>query len=471
MDSPDEKAVAAARRLLVASLDRRWRVEEVAAVAGALSDLGDAGRAALRGVATPLSALRVRLRGQAFAGGNAGVAHARSSMSDDFARPVGLGRQVRVGRDLFPSVKAPGDADDPAAVRAYVAAVADALRTDVTRTDFLRDRLNRESRAAAGIDLSKRQYNKRFRLLRRMNRKRATLEAITRLRRAAQLSKGRLAHRLTADDLADDRSLAFVAYVTAKANRRSLFTAGSQERAYDAVAASLLDDCFARPGRADWLAIAHAHPVPRVLDRLDDEGRGRLLGLWTAGLRDLASVMAAVWDRNSFRRDTMVVKRGDDSTTWNLLAGAWNKARDGWLNVLYAMGLDAVIETACPGKAMRLMAADVTAWHRMTGGKTHGDTLVWSRLPLPWKVLDGTAKCPRFAVVSACEAAGVDPLKSGWVLPRPEAQPRPFRPTPELVHGVQVADAGTAALLRRIGAFSGKHASGYAAGVAGVAQW
>ena len=456
MDSPDEKAVAAARRLLVDSLDRRWRAERVAAVAGTLPDLGGVGRAALRDAAAPLSALHVRLRGRTVAGYNADVAHATSSMPDDFARPVGLGCQVRVGRDLFPSVDAPGDADDPAAVRAYVAAVADALRADAAKTDFLRDRLNRESRAAAGVDLSKRQYNKRFRLLRRMNRKRATLEAMIRLRRAAQLSKGRLAHRLTAGDFADDRSLAFVAYLTAKANRRSRFTAGPQERAYDAVAAGLLDDCLARPGQADWLAVAHAHPVPRVLDRLDDEGRGRLLGLWTGELRGLAGVMAAVWDRNSFRRDTMVVKRGDDSSTWNLLAGAWNKARDGWLNVLYAMGLDAVIEAACPGKAMRLMAADATAWHRAKGGKTHGDTLVWSRLPLPWKVLDGTAECPRAAVVWACEAAGVDPLKSGWVLPRPEAQPRPFRPTPELVHGVQVADAETAALLRRAGVFSGK---------------
>jgi hypothetical protein len=36
----------------------------------------------------------------------------------------------------------------------------------------------------------------------------------------------------------------------------------------------------------------------------------------------------------------------------------------------------------CPGKVLRLMAADVAWWHRQSGGGLHQDTAVWKELPL-----------------------------------------------------------------------------------------
>ena len=152
----------------------------------------------------------------------------------------------------------------------------------------------------------------------------------------------------------------------------------------------------------------------------------------------------------------MIVKKGDDSTTWNATAGAWNKARQSWVALLYALGMEEVLDRMCLGKVLRLMAADVAFWHRAVGGRLEPDTAVWAELPGPWDVLGGTAVCTRADVEAACGRHGVDPIKAGWTAPAPERRVEAFRPTPELVHGVEVGHPGLALILRRMGVFSGK---------------
>jgi hypothetical protein len=73
-------------------------------------------------------------------------------------------------------------------------------------------------------------------------------------------------------------------------------------------------------------------------------------------------------------------------------------------------------------------------------------------------VLRGQARCTRAMVESACRRVGLDPATSGWVAPRPAAAPVRFTRTPELVHGVVVANPHLAAFLRQAGWFSGKDA-------------
>ncbi|WP_436758323.1 hypothetical protein [Streptosporangium sp. V21-05] len=70
---------------------------------------------------------------------------------------------------------------------------------------------------------------------------------------------------------------------------------------------------------------------------------------------------------------------------------------------------------------------------------------------LPREVLDGSAGCARADVEAACRTAGLDPERSGWTVPvpAPGRGVAVFRPTPELVHGVGIADPVWAALLRR----------------------
>jgi hypothetical protein len=102
--------------------------------------------------------------------------------------------------------------------------------------------------------------------------------------------------------------------------------------------------------------------------------------------RKYRSLLRVLWQNNDIDRQTMIVKRGNDSSTWNHAAGAWNKARDQWMQLIYALGLDSILDEICFGKVLRLMAADVAAWHFQSGGKLDPNTLVWSQLPLPGRL-------------------------------------------------------------------------------------
>lgn len=382
-----------------------------------------------------------------------------SSMSAAFLAPVGLVGQVRTARDLFPTIAAPDEAacGDREILAPYVAEASATIARSPGKNSFKEDRLDRAGRAAVGLgELSKRQYNKRFRLLTRMEAKLATLELEIRKREYTLVSKSRLASRLTRDEFAADLdSACFTAYLTARANLRSVFTNGPQQRSYDEISEMLFERCR-RNSATNWWAVAHIHPDPEVLARLTDEQMGRFLTIWFGLLGGIAGLLRQVWEKSKFDRRTMIVRRGDDSTTWNATAGAWNKAREGWVAVLHAMGFEEMIERFCPGKAMRLMAADVAAWHRRSGGGLEPDTEVWADLPAPWEVLDGSATCTRAEVEAACRKHGVEPVQKGWTAPRPKRTAEAYRPTPELVHGVEVGDPGLALFLRKLGVFSGK---------------
>lgn len=157
----------------------------------------------------------------------------------------------------------------------------------------------------------------------------------------------------------------------------------------------------------------------------------------------------------------MEVMRGNDSTTWNNTAGAWNKARDHWMNLIYSLGLDYILEEICFGKVLRLMASDVIAWHRTTGGKLDPNTQVWKKIPLPWEVFQNKAVCTKAMVIKYCKKAGLDPEKSGWIAPRIHGVAE-FKPTPELVHGVTVSNPFLATVLKKHKYYSGKNVKPFA---------
>jgi hypothetical protein len=409
-----------------------------------------------------------------------------SSMLAEFAPPVGADKQARKAAELLgyalpEAVGTPAGPDyaDPEQVAQLLRELNPRLAKAVGRHDYQADRLNRAARQAAGLgELSRRRYNKQFRALRHLEAKLQRLVAGYQQRGLRMTSKSGFAHELTYAEFATDLfSAAFIAYFTARSNLRSEFTIAGQQRAYDEVADMLFRRCregqprpFAwrsllapapppvPPATTNWWAIAQVFPTQDVLGRLTDKQKGQLLGRWTALLSELASHLQHIWEANTFRRDTMVVKKGDDSSNWNIAAGAWNKARDNWISLLYALGMEFVLEDKCPGKVLRLMAADVVWWHQQTGGQLDPNTTVWATLPLPWEVLADAAPCTQAMVEAACQQAQLDPVKSGWLAPREHAVVA-FRPTPELVHGVSVSSPYLAGLLRKNKVYSGKTAA------------
>lgn len=427
---------------LHASLDGRERPEEIAdLILNGFDDLTDRERTLLE------RAARSSWRRQRW----------YSSMSTDYARPTGADRQLATLAHLFGRNEADlaSAAYDPGELRAVGANAGESIHWTAGQTNFKADRLSRAQRAEHGIDLPKRQYNRRFRFLIRLAAKVERLDTELRKRELLLVGRSGLAADITADRFAADPVAArFVAYFVARKNLRRQFSLSGKDNPYDEIADALYQRCAATDG-ADWWMISRVYPTPAVVRRLTPEQRGELLGRWSALMGGAADVLHHCWNPEVDRK-TMIVRRGMDSSTWNTIAQAYNTARAGWMNALAANGALDLLDVACPGKVMRLMAADLAAWHRSSGSDVDPDTGVWATLPLPWEVLSGDATCTRETVAEACRAYGVDPEKRGWVAPRAVGKVVEFTATPELVHGVSVADPTWASLLRRAGVFSGK---------------
>jgi hypothetical protein len=384
-----------------------------------------------------------------------------SSMRTTFRAPVPMDGQVAKAQELAAAFldRTLPSPDDPDALEDFIAAFGALIGKEPGRNSFKADRLARSARAESGISLSRRRYSKLFRLAGRLERRLASLRREQARYRIVLVGNAALAPDLEVEDFAGHfPTAAFVAYYSARMKLRSEFTNQSQQRPFDEVADGLLRWCFDEP-ETRWFAIAHVFPRSDVLARLDEGQKAHLLRRWYGILTELAENLEAAW-HSGIDLETMIVKRGNDSSTWNLLAGAWNRARDHWIALIEALELDALFDTMLPGKVMRLMAADVAAWHRASGGAIHPDTRIWAELPKPWDVLRGERQCTRADVEAACARHGVDPVKSGWAAARPRSEVAEFRPTPELVHGVTVDNPYLADLFRKARFFSGKQARG-----------
>lgn len=233
-----------------------------------------------------------------------------SAMASTFRQPVGAARQLQKTAELFQQVPPAGlRAEVPAEVEAFLQAINPLLGKQVGHHNYRADRLDRAARVAAGIDLSKRQYNKRFRAVRHLEEKLQTMLVEQRKAHFEQVAKHGLAHELSYEVFARDvDSAAFIAYYTARCNVRSEFTISGQQRPYDEVADMLFQRCAghkpstvarwlgAAPSQpaasANWWAIAQVYPAPQVLASLTSEQQGELLGRWTTLLQEVAGVSA-----------------------------------------------------------------------------------------------------------------------------------------------------------------------------------
>lgn len=404
-------------------------------------------------------------------------------MPDVLGRPVPAEHKVRtlvrlLGKDLSEETIAQM-AGDPWVLLGQLQIVGPFVGWD-PGADF-KSRMTRQQRHEAGVDLSRRRYN---RLIRQMNRTREQARRLQRqilLRQLEMVARSGLAYGITVDEMrADPVGACFVAYWVALRHRR---------RQFDRVAGLLLVQCAARAD-TDWWMVARAYPNPEVVARLSDLRQGEMIGCWFGFMRLAGQLLREEYDRWPTREiepvvpdsmwadrpglmpsresrgggtvkvvdlQTMVVQPGMDPSTWNTLAGAFNAARAGWLDCLAATGALDLLYVVCPGKVAELAAARAGTG-RPGGTLPDPETLVWAALPRPWDVITGRAvACDVYAVEYECGVAGVDPHAAGWTAPRADGE-GVWEPTPDLVQGVLVADPDWAELLRRAGVFSGEKA-------------
>lgn len=319
----------------------------------------------------------------------------------------------------------------------------------------LRDRMAAAVRREALPGVSVRAYRRAVRAVTHLQQRTEILAAERDREASVAFGKSRLAYLITEDDfVACPATAAFTAYYVARLNMRTVFTAGRQARPMDTLAEQLLAAALASPAGRPWVP---ASVLTRwsVLDRLDDAQSGRLMGLYYEQLAASARTLRQAYDLN---RDPthMIMRVGDDSSSWNSATRAFNQARTGWLNLARGLGYDDVVEASCPGKVPALVAADVAAWHRLEGRDQHTDVQVWADLPLPWDVVLGDDACPADLVREMCLRHGVDPETTGWTQPYRQGMTERPAPARDLVHGVTVASPLLAGVLKQIGVFSGQ---------------
>ena len=335
------------------------------------------------------------------------------------AGPVGAGRQLAVAGALFDTVRAAdgADAGGPEQVARAVRLGGREIGREPGAAGFRDGRLNREARAAAGLGgLSRRQYNKRFRLLQRLEVKQAVLDVAERERRAAALAETGLLSLLdAARPTADLETACLIAFQAARRHSRGALTGRLSWWAGRRVTELLLARLAAAP-RTDWWALAHVHPVREVLARLTEHQRGQLAGRWSAALRETAVLLERASGRCALDPTAMYARPGDDAYAWNLAAKAWNAARTQYLEMLEAMDAQEVLDPVCPGQVPVLDVVEPASWRRWVGEEGYREIEVWAALPLPWRVVSGAEACPAELVARVCRRHGVDPVKAGWTV-------------------------------------------------------
>lgn len=416
---------------LFSSLDQRWTPEKVALwIKGNIGGLGDS--YFIKKVAKNFN----------------------TYMSEDFHRP-NMKKQLEVASSLFHKslgFNIDGYCEN---IDDWIKEVEETIGKTHGLNDFKHNRLNKGQRHQAGIDISRRQYNKLFRMAARLEKKAAKL-AREHVKRVLTLaSKSRLGSFLTYEEFSKDEMTAcFIAYYVARCNMRSMFTCNSQVSPFDEICDSLMKICVANKKKTNWFAIAHVLPNTEIIKNLSDDQKACLLSNYFNLMKKASDILGDLWKNNNIR-DDMIVRRGNDSTSWNIVAGAWNKLRDGWFSLIYAMKMDNLLEGFCPGKVLRLMAADVVRWHDSAGGELHEDTKVWMEIPRPWEVMSGDKICTKSLVDEICKKHGIRE-GSGWYAPRPGRKVAAYTPTPNLVHGVQVNSPELYNIFKKAGVFSGK---------------
>jgi len=318
-----------------------------------------------------------------------------------------------------------------------------------------RDRMSTATRRELLPGVSVRMYRRAVRAVLHLQQRTEVLAAERDREASIAFGKARLAHLVAEEDfVACPATAAFTAYYVARLNMRTLFTSGRQARPMDTLAEQLLAAALTASTCRPWV-LASVLTRWSVLDRLDDEQCGRLMGLYYEQLAASARALRRVYD---VRRDPthMIVRAGDDSSTWNSVTRAFNQARTGWLNLMRGLGYDDAIEASCPGKVPALVAADVAAWHRREGRDQHAEVQVWADLPLPWDVVLGDDSCPAELVRQACRRYGIDPETTGWTQPYRQDLTELPAPARDLVHGVTVSSPLLARVLRQTNVFSGQ---------------
>lgn len=173
-----------------------------------------------------------------------------SSMPTMFEAPVRADRILAKARELallFLGGTLP-EGDDPAEVERLMEEFNLLIGRQPGASNFKSDQLDRSSRASRGLVLSRRRYDKLFRLTVRLEERLVRLRVQEARYRLLLVGKAALAPQLTLAQLGTHMPTGtFVAYYAARMKLRSEFTISGHQKPFDDLAAALLATCEEEP--------------------------------------------------------------------------------------------------------------------------------------------------------------------------------------------------------------------------------
>ncbi len=320
-------------------------------------------------------------------------AWAYKTMAPDYSRPHGSMKLVRKAEELFCVDKAltPLECEDVKKIRILLNTISNQVGYESSRCDFIKDRCNRPERKQLGIEHTKRQYNKRWRFLKRMERKISRMEEEDRKYKFLRLGSSALVHQMTEEEIQSDMPTAcFIAYYHARLSGPGFL----DTKAYDRVSEMLCRHAMSSE-TVNLSAIAYIYPGQVVLKKLSEFEKGKLLGVWYNKLSNLAGELKVIWKETGINLTTMNIEKGNDYYTWNLVANAWNRTREHWIEMLYSMRVHGLLHSLCPGRALNLFSSNPYSQGQF-------EKKVWHSIPKPWDVIEGKEQCTKEMIEKKC---------------------------------------------------------------------
>lgn len=333
--------------------------------------------------------------------------------------------------------------------RSYVEAVKEAVRGGL-------DSLGAPSEVSAGEALSslnranfsipdgwsKNRWKKAVRFLSRVEEFCSRMAGNIDDREATIVGKSRLSAWVDVDSL-DDETLSAIAYLVARANRRSVFGMFDQSKAFDTVHEALVGKLTER---SNWFELSKVYPTGVAFKHLGDSEKAELLSVFFNRMVQYGARLGELYrELPVYTQENLITAQGTDSSRWNIYSGAYNTMRSAWVNLTTFLDMGKVFESFLPGKAPRIMAADIVRMREWDGQDLHSDQALFFKFPKPWEIISGDA------ALEVEEARKFD----GWAAPLKDIKTETPSIEPTLVNGVVVGSPLLAELLKKSGVFAG----------------
>lgn len=210
-------------------LEPAW-IEPLYAFLAARPRPEDIAKAVLRLFPNPPHALRWRRRSLG-----------RSNLPTEFERPTPLTHSANVLALLLGEPPLDDESSLGPALDAMLAKAREAIAAPTGDLDLQTARRNRESRTQAGLTMSRRRYNKLFRLVAFLEEERAgSLRHAAMTALLSEAKTGLVAHVPREAFARDANTAMFAAYLAARMGVRSEFTVAPQQRAFDDLGDAML---------------------------------------------------------------------------------------------------------------------------------------------------------------------------------------------------------------------------------------